>query len=69
LRDCHPPTLVVWGRHDPLFTVAGAQAFRREVPGAEIHVLDAGHFALDEKADIVAALMRRFLFACRLGRN
>lgn len=69
LRDYHPATLVVWGKHDPLFTVAGARAFRREVPDAEIHFLDAGHFALDEKVDTVAALMRRFLFACRLNRN
>ncbi|HET8610098.1 MAG TPA: alpha/beta hydrolase [Burkholderiales bacterium] len=69
LRDYRPPTLVVWGKHDPLFTVAGAQAFGREVPDAEIHFLDAGHFALDEKVDTVAALMRRFLFACRMTRN
>jgi pimeloyl-ACP methyl ester carboxylesterase len=65
LRDSRPPTLVVWGKHDPLFTVAGAQAFGREVPDAEIHFLDAGHFALDEKVDVAAALMRRFLVARR----
>lgn len=61
LREHRPPTLVVWGRHDALFTVEGAFAFQREVPEAEVHVLDAGHFALDEKIDTVAALMRRFL--------
>jgi hypothetical protein len=52
-----------------LFSFAGGRAFRREVPDAEIPFLDACHFALDEKVDTVAALMRRFLFACRLNRN
>lgn len=61
LRDHHPPTLVVWGKHDPLFTVAGALAFGRELPDAEIHLLNASHFALDEKAEAIAALMDRFL--------
>jgi pimeloyl-ACP methyl ester carboxylesterase len=61
LREHRPPTLVVWGKHDPLFTVAGALAFGREVPNAEIHLLDAGHFALDEQADTIATLMDRFL--------
>ena len=61
LREHCPPTLVVWGGHDALFTVEGAFAFKRERPGAEVHVLDAGHFALDEEADTVAALMHRFL--------
>jgi len=61
LREHHPPTLVVWGKYDPLFTVAGA--FGREVPDAEIHLLNAGHFALDEEAGAIAALMNRFLGA------
>jgi pimeloyl-ACP methyl ester carboxylesterase len=52
---------VAWGRHDPLFTVAGAWAYRREVPDAEVHLLDAGHFALDVEADAIAALVDRFL--------
>jgi pimeloyl-ACP methyl ester carboxylesterase len=61
LRDRRPPTLVVWGKNDPLFTVAGAMAFGREVPDAEIHLLNAGHFALDEEVVTIAALVRRFL--------
>lgn len=61
LREHHPPTLVVWGKYDPLFTVAGALAFAREVPEAEIHLLNAGHFALDEEVEMVAMLMQRFL--------
>lgn len=61
LRRHLPPLLVVWGRYDPSFTVAGAHAYARDVPDAEIHILDAGHFALDEKVDEIAALIRDFL--------
>lgn len=61
LRENRPPTLVVWGKNDPLFTVAGALAFGREVPDAEIHLLNASHFALDEEAGAIADLIHRFL--------
>ena len=63
LRENQPPTLVVWGKNDPLFTVAGAMAFGRDVPDAEIHLLNASHFALDEEVVAIAALMHRFLSA------
>ena len=49
LREHKPPTLVVWGRNDPSFVAAGGEAFRRDLPDANIHLLDAGHFALDKK--------------------
>ena len=61
LREYKPPTLVVWGRNDPSFIAAGAEAFRRDLPDAEIHLLDAGHFALDEKNDDIARLILVFL--------
>ena len=61
LRQRHPPTLIVWGRYDPTFDVAEVAALKRDVPKAEVHVLDAGHFALDESASDVAKLMRGFL--------
>jgi len=61
LREHRPPTLVVWGRWDPSFTVAGAEAYQRDVPDAEVHILDAGHFALDEAAGEVAGYVRQFL--------
>jgi len=61
LRELRPPLLVMWGRYDPSFIVPGAEAYRRDVPGAEIHLLDAGHFALDEKAGEVAGLTLDFL--------
>jgi pimeloyl-ACP methyl ester carboxylesterase len=61
LREHRPPTLVVWGRNDPSFVAPGAEAYRRDLPDAEIHLLDAGHFALDEKNDEIAGLILEFL--------
>jgi pimeloyl-ACP methyl ester carboxylesterase len=61
LRQHHPVTLVVWGKYDPSFQVVEAEAYRRDVPDAEVHILDAGHFAFDEKPDEIAALCRGFL--------
>jgi pimeloyl-ACP methyl ester carboxylesterase len=61
MRDHKPPMLVVWGRYDPSFAIGGAAAYKREVPDVEVHVLDAGHFALDEKLDEIAGLIRAFL--------
>jgi pimeloyl-ACP methyl ester carboxylesterase len=61
LREVQPPTLVVWGKYDPSFTVAGATAYGDDVRGAEIHILEAGHFALDEATDEIASLVRDFL--------
>jgi pimeloyl-ACP methyl ester carboxylesterase len=61
LREHQPPTLVMWGRYDPSFIVPGAEAYKRDLPHAELHLLDAGHFALDEKVDQVAQLMTDFL--------
>jgi len=60
-RDHQPPFLAVWGRHDPAFIPAGAEAYRRDLPKAEIHLLDAGHFALETHADEIAAFIRSFL--------
>lgn len=61
LREHHPPTLVLWGRHDTSFTVAGALAYADDLPEAEVHLLDAGHFALDEATPEIALLVRDFL--------
>jgi hypothetical protein len=65
LRERQPPTLVVWGRNDPSFIAPGAEAFRRDLPNAEIHLLDASHFALDEKNDEIARLILAFLAQTR----
>jgi len=61
LRNHQPPLLVLWGRYDPSFVVAGAEAYRKDVPGAEVHILDAGHFALDEQAGEVIRLTAAFM--------
>jgi pimeloyl-ACP methyl ester carboxylesterase len=61
LRSNQPPLLAVWGRHDPAFIPAGAEAYRRDLPDAEIHLLDAGHFALETHHQQIATLMREFL--------
>ena len=61
LRKVQPPTLVVWGKYDPSFNVAGATAYADDVPRAEIHIIEAGHFALDEATDQVASLVGTFL--------
>jgi pimeloyl-ACP methyl ester carboxylesterase len=70
LRRYQPPLLVMWGRFDPSFQVDEAEAYRRDVPDAEVHVLDAGHFALDEQPALVARLTRAFLLSAggRSGR-
>jgi pimeloyl-ACP methyl ester carboxylesterase len=52
---------VVWGKNDPSFIAPGAEAFRRDLPNAETHLLDAGHFALDEKTDEIAGLILQFM--------
>jgi pimeloyl-ACP methyl ester carboxylesterase len=48
LRARHPPTLIVWGKNDPAFIAPGAEAYLRDLPQAELHLLDAGHFAAEE---------------------
>jgi pimeloyl-ACP methyl ester carboxylesterase len=60
-RTSQPRMLIVWGQNDPFFTVAGAKAFQRDLPKAELHLLDAGHFALEEASDFIAERITAFL--------
>jgi pimeloyl-ACP methyl ester carboxylesterase len=60
-RKYQPPTLIVWGKNDAIFPAAGAEAYLRDLPKAELHLLDTGHFALEEDWDVIAGLMRTFL--------
>ncbi|NQW53983.1 MAG: alpha/beta hydrolase [Rhodospirillales bacterium] len=60
-RRHQPPTLILWGKHDQIFPAPGGQAFLRDLPRAELHMLDAGHFALETKGPEMAALIRDFL--------
>jgi pimeloyl-ACP methyl ester carboxylesterase len=61
LRRKQPPLLAVWGRNDPFFLPAGAEAFRRDVPNAQVSFVDAGHFALETHAGPIAEAMLGFL--------
>lgn len=60
-RDFQPSALILWGVNDPIFLPEGAQAFLRDLPHAELHHLDTGHFALEDKADDMVPLIRQFL--------
>ena len=64
-RDRQPRTLIVWGQNDPFFTVAGAKAFLKDLPKAELHLLDSGHFAIEDSGDFIAELIREFLGSAR----
>ncbi len=61
LRTNQPPTLVVWGKNDPIFGPKGAEAFKRDLPNAEIHLLDTGHFALEEDSVAIANFAGDFM--------
>ena len=60
-RKQQPPTLITWGKNDGIFTVQGAELFKRDIPGAELYLFDTGHFALEEEGDRIGTLMHEFL--------
>ncbi len=60
-REKKPPTLIVWGKNDKIFPADGATPYLRDLPDAELHLLDTGHFALEDKADVMIPLIRDFL--------
>ena len=60
-RKHKPPFLAAWGKQDPFFLPAGAEAFKRDIPGAEVRFFDTGHFALETHCDEIAAAIREFL--------
>jgi len=61
LRTYQPPTLIVWGKNDPIFPAEGAHPYKRDLKDLEFHLLDTGHFALEEDVDVIAAEIREFL--------
>jgi pimeloyl-ACP methyl ester carboxylesterase len=61
LRQHQPPLLAIWGKNDPFFLPPGAEAFKRDVPKAEVRFVDSGHFALETHASEIGAAMRAFL--------
>jgi pimeloyl-ACP methyl ester carboxylesterase len=60
-KKSQPPMLIVWGQNDPFFTVEGAKAYQNDLPKAELHLLDTGHFALEEELEFIAERMNAFL--------
>lgn len=66
LRDHQPPTLITWGKNDAMFTEKGALAYRKDLPKAEVHLLNTGHFALEEFHAEIAVYIDRFLSAASL---
>jgi pimeloyl-ACP methyl ester carboxylesterase len=65
MRAHQPRLLVVWGKYDPSFDISEPEAYRRDVPSASVHLLDAGHFALDVADDEIAGLVRAFIHHSR----
>lgn len=63
LRDHQPPTLIVWGKNDYIFPADGAHPYKRDLKNLEFHLLDTGHFALEEDGELIASLIRKFLNA------
>ena len=61
MRERQPRLLVIWGKYDLSFDLSEPEAYRRDVPNAEVHALEAGHFALDTAADEIAALVGAFM--------
>lgn len=62
-RKHQPPTLIVWGKNDPIFPEEGAHPYKRDLKNLDFHILDTGHFALEEDGDVIADLIRKFLKA------
>ncbi len=61
LRQASPPAQILWGRNDPLFVEAGARAYLTDLPNAELHLFDTGHFALEDRLDGIAPLVAGFV--------
>jgi len=61
MRERQFPALIVWGKNDPAFIAPGAEAYLRDLPKAELHLLDAGHFAVEEKASEIAGYVLAFM--------
>ncbi len=67
-RNSKPPLLAIWGKNDPFFIPAGAEAFRKDLPNAEVQFLDTGHFAIETHVVEIAAAMKNFFAANGVGR-
>ena len=61
MREKQPRLLVIWGKYESSFDPSEPESYRRDVPKAEIHIVDGGHFALDTAADQIATIIRDFM--------
>lgn len=68
-RNSKPPLLAIWGKNDPFFIPAGAEAFRKDIPNAKIQFLDTGHFAIETHVEEIATAIKEFLAANGLDRS
>lgn len=68
-RKSKPPLLAIWGKNDPFFIPAGAEAFRKDLPNANVRFLDTGHFATETHVVEIATAMKEFLAANGIGRR
>ena len=66
-RKAQPPLLAIWGRHDPFFVPAGAEAYKSDLPNAVVELLDTGHFATETHVDVIAERMLEFLGAAAVA--
>ncbi len=69
LREHQPPTLIVWGKNDEIFPAAGAYPYKRDLNVVDFHLLDTGHFALEEDGKVIAGLIQRFLTNKNIASN
>lgn len=60
-RNRQPRMLILWGKNDPFFTIEGAKSYQRDLPKAELHLIDTGHFALENSSEFIAERIRQFL--------
>ena len=68
-RNSKPPLLAIWGKNDPFFIPAGAEAFRKDLPSAQVQFLETGHFAIETHVEEIAVAMKEFLDASGVGRK
>jgi pimeloyl-ACP methyl ester carboxylesterase len=69
MREKQPRLLVIWGKYESSFDPSEPEAYRRDVPNAEVHIVDGGHFALDTAADDIAALVRNFVSSLQSSKT
>ena len=61
MRERQPRLLVIWGKYENSFDASEPESYRKDVPNAEVHIVDGGHFALDTAADVIAGLVGGFM--------